>query len=103
MTIRYCKLFDHVYVVLQSKIEEFRFLQYQALSEEELWNYCIDRKWRKREIESLSIAEVVATIFELTPSEVLNYHRFVSHQALDLQSELTAVLFNIENSKIELG
>ncbi|KYG91675.1 post-transcriptional regulator [Metasolibacillus sp. FSL H7-0170] len=103
MAIRYKQLFDHVYVVLQSKVEEFHFLQYQALSEEELWNYCVDRKWRKKEIESLSISEVVATVFDLTPSEVLNYHRFVSHQALDLQSELAAVLFNVENvnTKIE--
>ncbi|WP_107839668.1 post-transcriptional regulator [Metasolibacillus meyeri] len=100
MTIRYKELFDHVDVVLQSKLEEFHFLQYQSLTEEELWNYCIDRKWRKKEIASLSISEIVATIFDLTASEVLNYHRFVSHQALDLQSELAAVLFNSGNADI---
>lgn len=100
MTIRYNELFDHVYVVLQSKIEEFRFLQYRSLTEEELWNYCIDRKWRKKEIESLPIAEIVATVFDLTPSEVLNYHRFVSHQALDLQSELAAVLFHAKSNSL---
>ena len=37
-----------------------------------MWNYCIKKKWKKRKIEDIPIYEIVATIYSLTPSEIVS-------------------------------
>lgn len=92
MTIRYEQLYNKVLIVLQSKIEEFHFLHYKGVTAEDLWNYCIDRKWRKKQIEHMHLFEIVQSIFQLTPSELLNYHQFSPNQLFDLNQEVAKLL-----------
>ena len=63
--------FFKLQIVLQSKIDEFRFLNYDTITRENLWTYCVDKKWRKKNVEELSLHEMVSTIFAVNPSEVI--------------------------------
>lgn len=45
---------------------------YKKITAEEIWLYCIKKKWKKRQVEEVPIHEIVATIFSLTPSEIVN-------------------------------
>lgn len=65
------QLFYKLQVVLQSKIEEFQYLNYPTITKEQLWEFCIEKKWRKKNVDDLRLYELVATIFTVTPSEVL--------------------------------
>lgn len=89
MTIRYQKLYDKVQLILQSKIEEFRYYHYNAISKEQLWQYCIEKKWRKRNIDELALYEVVATIFAITPSEVVNHQQLTAFKTAQWFTELS--------------
>ena len=72
LSIVHKPLFDQVQLVLQSKLDEFKMQRYTEITMEEMWNYCIKKKWKKRQIEDIPIHEIVATIYSLTPSEIVS-------------------------------
>lgn len=73
MGILYESLYQKVQIVIDNKMEEFKYFGYEAITKEDLWDYCIEKKWRKKNIEALRLHEVVATIFSVTSSELVNY------------------------------
>lgn len=88
MEIPYPSLYEQVQLVLDSKIEEFRYYEYNAISKDELWRYCIKKKWRKVKIEELHLYEIVATIYSVSPSELISYaqvNEFKEQQQQQLQ------------------
>ena len=72
LSIVHKPLFDQVQLVLQSKLDDFKMQRYTEITMEEMWNYCIKKKWKKRQIEDIPIYEIVATIYSLTPSEIVS-------------------------------
>ena len=72
LSIVHKPLFDQVQLVLQSKINDFKMQRYTEITMEEMWNYCMKKKWKKRQIEDIPIYEIVATIYSLTPSEIVS-------------------------------
>ena len=72
MSIVHKPLFDQVQLVLQSKLDDFKMQRYTEITMEEMWNYCIKKKWKKRQVEDILIYEIVATIYSLTPSEIVS-------------------------------
>ena len=90
MVVPYESLYRKVQIVLQSKLEEFQLYQYDAITIEQLWMYCVEKKWRKRVIEELPLHVVVSAIFSVTPSELLNYAQVESLKAIDGIVELSA-------------
>lgn len=71
--IEYERLFQKVLPVLQNKVEEFQYFQYDSITEEDIWNYCIQKKWRKKNVEELHLYEIVQTIFSLKPSDIVSH------------------------------
>ena len=98
MVVPYESLYRNVQIVLQSKMEEFRFHQYNAITVEQLWMYCIEKKWRKQVTEDLPLHVIVSTIFSVTPSEILNYA-----QVKDLQSMNGIIELSTEELEELLG
>lgn len=72
LSIVHKPLFDQVQLVLQSKLDDFKMQLYTEITMEEMWNYCMKKKWKKRQIEDIPIYEIVATIYSLTPSEIVS-------------------------------
>ena len=71
MPIPYRSLYDKVLIVLDSKIDEFKYYGYKEITKDELWSYCI-KKWRKVNIEQLRLHEVVGTIYNVSVSVCSN-------------------------------
>lgn len=101
MTIRYQQLFEKVQLVLESKIEEFHYYHYNAISKEQLWQYCIEKKWRKKNIDELALYEVVATIFAITPSEVVNHQQMTELKTAQWFTKLSQVELDLLLKKHE--
>lgn len=77
----YQSLYEQLYAVLQSKYEEIQLYGYEDVTIEQIWQFCVEKKWRKRSIETLRIHEMVATIFSVTASELMQYAQVKqSHQ-----------------------
>ena len=89
MVVPYESLYRKVQIVLQSKLEEFQLYEYNAITIEQLWMYCVEKKWRKQVIEELPLHVVVSAIFSVTPSELLNYAQVESLKASDGLVELS--------------
>lgn len=73
MTMKYEELFNQVLPVLQSKMDEIKYYEYDGITIEDLWNYCIEKKWRKKSIENIRLYEMVATIYSVKASEIVSY------------------------------
>ena len=89
MVVPYESLYRKVQIVLQSKLEEFQLYQYDAITIEQLWMYCVEKKWRKQVIEELPLHVVVSAIFSVTPSELLNYAQVEGLKSMDGIVELS--------------
>lgn len=71
----YAERFDVVLPALESKCEEFHHYDYDTCTPEELWQYCIKKKWRKKDIGEMRLHEMVNDIMEMTASDFVAYHQ----------------------------
>ncbi|PEJ51785.1 MULTISPECIES: post-transcriptional regulator [unclassified Bacillus (in: firmicutes)] len=61
-------------VVIESKLDEFRMLGFDTVSEDELWE-CLEKTiWRKKE-EEPKLFQLVEDILSLTVNDYMNYVR----------------------------
>lgn len=75
-----------VRAVLESKLEEFRLLNYDHITEQELWDYLLAKKWRKGK-ETIHLYEIVNDIFSLKVSDFITYATVQHLQSPDFFSE----------------
>lgn len=98
MTIPHEELYNKVQLVLQSKIDEFKYFNYDAITIAQLWEYCVEKKWRKKKIEEIPLHDIVSTIFSITHSEVINHS-----QVKEFKMNPTLVEINMEEFEELLG
>jgi hypothetical protein len=58
---------------MRSKMEEFRLFGYEEVTEEIVWQFLLQKKWKKRKIEELKLYELVNDILAVKISEVMNF------------------------------
>ncbi|MCL1695025.1 MULTISPECIES: post-transcriptional regulator [unclassified Lysinibacillus] len=98
MSMQHEQLFEKIRPAIDSKMEEFKHYQYDAITAEELWRYCVEKKWRKKNIEQLHLHEIIATIFAVSPSDIVSFNQVEFLQSNDWFTEL-----NTEELKMLLG
>ena len=98
MGMEYAQLYEKVLPAIQVKMEEFKYYEYDTITSEELWRYCVEKKWRKKNIDQLHLYEIIATIFEVTPSDIVSFN-----QVEFLQQDNWFAEINAEELKSLLG
>ncbi|MEB2299970.1 post-transcriptional regulator [Lysinibacillus xylanilyticus] len=98
MSMQHKQLFEKIRPAIDSKMEEFKYYQYNAITAEELWRYCVEKKWRRKNIEQLRIHEIIATIFAVSPSDIVSFNQVEFLQSNDWFTEV-----NTEELKMLLG
>ncbi|MGE7946624.1 post-transcriptional regulator [Lysinibacillus sp. NPDC093688] len=98
MSMQHEQLFEKIRPAIDSKMEEFKYYQYNAITAEELWRYCVEKKWRRKNIEQLRIHEIIATIFAVSPSDIVSFNQVEFLQSNDWFTEV-----NTEELKMLLG
>ncbi|MGG0382683.1 post-transcriptional regulator [Priestia filamentosa] len=58
---------------MRSKMEEFRLFGYEEVTEEIVWQFLQQKKWKNRKIEELKLYELVNDILGVKISEVMNF------------------------------
>ncbi|MGJ7920586.1 post-transcriptional regulator [Neobacillus sp. LXY-4] len=58
--------------VLKSKAEEFKILGYQEVTEQELWGYLTNKKWKKTK-EEIRLYEIVQDILSVQIGQYMSY------------------------------
>ena len=81
--------------VLKSKLEEFRLLGVDSVTEQGLWEYLIKKKWKKVKQE-MRLYEMIQEILSVRVSDYLNYVTIESYKttefSLDNEEELKELL-----------
>lgn len=73
-------------VVIESKLDEFRMLGFDTVSEDDLWE-CLERTiWRKKEDEP-KLFQLVEDILSLTVNDYMNYIRIEAFKSPTWQFE----------------
>ncbi|HAU34188.1 MAG TPA: hypothetical protein DCW76_07595 [Lysinibacillus sp.] len=98
MSMQYEQLFEKIRPAIDSKIAEFKYFHYDAITAEELWRYCVEKKWRKKKVDQLRLYEVIATIFSVSPSDIVSFY-----QVEFLQSDNWFEELNTEELQLLLG
>lgn len=88
MSIPYEPLYRKLEIVLDSKIEEFHFNQYKKIKKEDIWNYCLYKKWAKQKVEDIPMHQLVNTIFSVKASDLFMYEQIIGYQQLKNNSLL---------------
>jgi hypothetical protein len=98
MSVQYENLFVHVRPALESKIFEFRLYNYDSITEMDLWEYCIKKKWRKKDILEMRVSEMVNDILETSPAQYMTHTQIEESRTSNWFSELNTgdfqALFN---------
>ncbi|MCM3720708.1 MULTISPECIES: post-transcriptional regulator [Solibacillus] len=89
MQIPFFSLYEKVQLILTNKIEEFHYYGYDSITEQDLWKYCIDKVWRKRDVQNMRLHELTAGIFRATASEVLSYMQIKDFKRNELNLKLS--------------
>ncbi|MFY0517386.1 post-transcriptional regulator [Lysinibacillus sphaericus] len=90
MSMQHAQLFEKIRPAIDSKIAEFKHFQYDAITAEELWRFCVEKKWRKKNVEQLRLYEVIATIFAVRPSDIVSFNQVEFLQSNDWFTEVNA-------------
>ena len=90
MNVQYENLFEHVRPALESKIFEFRLYQYDSITELDLWNYCLTKRWRKRDIQGMRVFEMVNDILETSPAQYMTHTQIEDYRTSNWFSEFNA-------------
>jgi hypothetical protein len=67
---------------LQSKLEEFQILGYRDISEPQLWEYLLKKKWKKVK-EEMKLHQAIQDIFSVKVSDYMNYATVESYKAAE--------------------
>ncbi|MDR4948712.1 post-transcriptional regulator [Neobacillus cucumis] len=72
--------------VLKSKLEEFRLLGVDSVTEQGLWEYLIKKKWKKVKHE-MRLYEMIQEILSVKVSDYLNYVTIESYKTSEFSIE----------------
>lgn len=88
MSIEYEEIFNHVLPALQSKRNEFIFYRYDSVTEKDIWNYCVKKKWRKKIVNEIPLHEIINGIMETTPSAYIAHSQVEEFRTANFFSDL---------------
>lgn len=109
MSVKYEELFELVRPALESKVAEFRVYNYNSVTEVDVWNYCINKKWRKRDIQEMRVSELVNDILETSPAQYMTHTQIEDFRTSNWFSELNQgdlqdlLKPNVKASKSSIG
>ncbi|MDP4164175.1 MAG: post-transcriptional regulator [Bacillota bacterium] len=71
---------------LISKLEEFRLLGYDTITEEELWAFLVRKKWKKDK-EEKKLHEIVQQILSIKVSDYISFATIESYKKTETSLE----------------
>jgi len=74
------KYFEEMKPVLKSKAEEFKIIGYGAISIQDLWDFLINKKWKKVQ-EEMRMYELVSDILTIKIGDFMNYKTIEAYRS----------------------
>ncbi len=90
MSIQFGQLFNHMLPAIDSKMTEFHLYGYTTVTQEDIWKFCVQKKWRKKNVDSMKMHEIVNGILRISPAEFMTYTQIEEQRGSDWFSELNS-------------
>lgn len=98
MLQQYEQLFSYMLPVIDSKKNEFHLYGYPTITNEDIWTFCVKKKWRKKDIAAMRKHEMVNEILQVTPAQFMMFTQIEeqrdSNWFSDLNSEELQILLS---------
>lgn len=88
-------LYKQVFDVLQMKCQDLHNQGIKNVTEEQLWQYFLEKKWHALDKEELHMYEIVSDIFALSTEQ---YIAFAQAKKLEVREQLAVVYEDERNS-----
>lgn len=72
---------------IKSKLEEFRLLGYDSITEKGLWEFLLKKKWKKAVKEEMKLHQVIQDIFSVKVSDYISYATVEAYKADEFSLE----------------
>ncbi|MFJ7826898.1 post-transcriptional regulator [Psychrobacillus sp. NPDC096623] len=88
MENNYEDIFTHVLPALESKKNEFVVYQYDTVTEKDIWKFCVTKKWKKKDILSLPLYQIINDILTISPAEYMTFEQIENQRTSNWFSEI---------------
>lgn len=88
MKITYEEIYSHVLPALESKKTEFEVYQYKTVTENDIWNFCITKKWRKKVVPEIPLYQIINDILSISPAEFMTFEQIENFKTSNWFSEV---------------
>lgn len=90
MGTNFGQIFTNVLPALASKRNEFHLYGYTTVTKEEIWRYCNQKVWRKKNIEEMPIHRIVNDILQISPAAFMTFTQIEAQRDTDWFSDLNS-------------
>lgn len=87
---KYEQTFMNMLPALASKRSEFYLYGYTTVTEEEIWQYCLGKKWRKKAVDKMPVHKVVNDILQISPAAFMTFTQIEAQRDTDWFSDLNS-------------
>ena len=82
--------FTNMLPALESKKNEFHMYGYTTVTKEDIWVYCLRKKWRNKDVESMRDHQIVNDILQISPAAFMTYTQIEAQRDSDWFSDLNS-------------
>jgi hypothetical protein len=90
MAIQFSHIFNEVLPAIESKKSEFHLYGYETVTEEDIWKYCVQKKWRKKDVMQMRLHELVNGVLQISPAAFMTYTQIEEQRESDWFSDLNS-------------
>lgn len=82
--------FTKMLPALESKKNEFHMYGYTTVTKEDIWVYCLRKKWRNKEVDSMRVHQIANDILQILPAAFMTYTQIEAQRDSDWFSDLNS-------------
>lgn len=88
METNFGQTFTNVLPALESKRSEFHLYGYTTVKIEDIWLFCVQKVWRNKDVELLSIHQIVNDIMKILPAAFMTFTQIEAQRDTDWFSDV---------------
>ena len=106
MVRQFEQLYTHMLPAIDSKKNELHLYGYPMVTSEAIWTYCVQKKWRKKDILTMRMHEMAHDILHVSPAEFMTFTHIEEQRSSDwfsaINSEELQILLAPVQSKVAI-
>ncbi|MCZ2258389.1 post-transcriptional regulator [Sporosarcina sp. G11-34] len=90
MELQFEQIYTNMLPAIESKMTEFHLYGYTTVTEVDIWTYCVQKKWRNKDVSSMRTYEIANDILQLLPAAFMTFIQIEAQRSSDWFSDLNS-------------